>query len=318
MFDLRQLSSDELDQIKPLFETVFGVPFSLELMRWKYADGRGASWTAWDGGGGPAVHCGLMYRQVIFRGRRVRGAQLVDLMARPKSQGLSRESSPFAVLMHHLLDNLPCPDHPDGFAFGFPSDRAMRLGERLGVYRSVDHILELSLLPARRRFAPRFRPYLPASASDRALLERCWQAMARDLGDFAVGVRDPAYIAWRYFAHPQKKYTVLVLRSYFLGKVLGLAVVGPGSDGHYELLDVICALDSVPEILAGVQGWLASVGGNSLSFLLTRHFARQLEPFASGCSETQFRIMANPKMNERLLLDLDHRWWMTGGDTDYR
>ena len=318
MLELRQLPCTELDQIRPLFESVFGVPFSLDLMLWKYADGRGASWTAWDEERGPAVHGGLMYRQLLFRGAPIRAAQLVDLMAGPKSRGLSREHSPFALLIRHLFDNLACPDNPDGLVYGFPSDRAMRLGERLGVFRSVDHLQELSLLPTQRRLAPRIRSFSPSSAGDVALLERCWSAMARDFGDFALGVRNADYVAWRYFAHPNKKYTVLVVRGRFFGSVLGVAVVGPGADGWYELLDVIGAWENVPEIMSAVQRWLASVGGRSLSFSLTRRFARQLEPFASACSDTEFRILANPRMPESSLLALSDHWWTTGGDTDYR
>ena len=111
-------------------------------------------------------------------------------MATPKRSGLSRGDSPFALLIREVLAQLQTGANPDALAFGFPSDRAMRLGERLGVFCAVDDWYELSFSAQ------------PGGAFDQApdivhaidpfhakLIDRLWLSMSREFIDFPVGVR---------------------------------------------------------------------------------------------------------------------------------
>jgi hypothetical protein len=314
---IRQLPDEALAELQPLFEQVFKHPVSLELLRWKYADGRGESWLADDTQGSPAIHCGLFFRDVLHHGERFRAAQLVDLMAPPKPRGLRRSDSPFALLMDKVLKDLPRMNNPQGVAFGFPSERAMRLGERMGVYKAVDQWLELEFAPVRSRFGPRWRELHSINDYDAEKVNALWQNMALGLKAFALGVRDVAYLEQRYRAHPEKRYTLLMAESLWRRKPLGLAVIGPG-DGRYELMDVVGAWKDVPTVVGAAQNWLADRGGQSLTLSLTERFARQLEPYATGCTPTQFRIMANPFSLPDGGQSLQGNWWLTGGDTDYR
>lgn len=317
MTECRQLSTAELPLLQPLFEEVFKVPFDLPLMEWKYGAGRGAAWTLWREGG-PTVHCGLLFRRVIFQGRTVLAAQLVDLMARRKENGLSRQASPFARLMHQLLDALPGADNPDGLAFGFPSNRAMRLGESLGVYAAVDQLLELSFLPRRSWHSPGWRPWTAGSVAQEKLADACWHRLRRDMAGVALGVRDTSYLAYRYCQHPSKTYALLQVLSRWRRTPLGLVVIAPGQQGDHEIVDLLGAWEDMPEMLLAAQAWLAETGGKRLRLSLTARFARQLAPFADDCLHTEFRIMANPKMPADQLAALTDGWWLTGGDTDYR
>lgn len=314
---IRRLTNDELALLQPLFEAVFKHPVSLALLHWKYGDHRGESWLAESVDGQPVMHCGLYFRDVMLDGGMLRVAQLVDLMAPPKSQGLSRRDSPFAVLMRTILAGLPRTDNPAGVAFGFPSDRAMRLGERMGVYREVDRLMELEFSPIHRRFGPRRRVLSAIDACDAAILSDLWTRMSRDLSAFAVGVRDVRYLQQRYLAHPEQHYTLLLIESFWRKKPIGLAVIGPGDDRR-ELLDIVCAWKEVPEVIGAAQCWLAENSGKTLLFSLTERFARQMDSFAVRCEPTQFRIMGNPFSPPASILSLEGRWWLTGGDTDYR
>jgi hypothetical protein len=314
---IRQLQDHELGLLQPLFEIVFKHGVSLELLRWKYAGQRGEPWVVAGADGLATVHCGLYFRIVMFQGVQLRVAQLVDLMALPKAQGLSRTDSPFAVLMRAILASLPRADNPAGIAFGFPSERAMRLGERMKVYRSVDRVMELEFAPVRCRSGARHRVLSGVGAADVGRLNKLWQKMSRSLSDFAVGVRDAQYVQQRYLAHPERAYTLLLIESRWLKTPIGLAVVGPG-DERRELLDVVCDLKDAPEVIGAAQGWLMETAGKALSFLLTERFARQLAPHAVRCEPTQFRIMGNPFSPAACLAALEGRWWLTGGDTDYR
>ena len=315
---VRRLDSSELDRLQPLFERVFKHPISLELLQWKYAKGRGESWTAWQARNTtPFLHCGLFFRNVLLCGEPIRAAQLVDLMAGPKHTGLSREQSPFTVLMRQMLDCLPSPDNRDGVAFGFPSDRAMRLGEHSGISYAVDRWLELEFHRTKVKSGSRIRPWRPDLTSDLALANRLWREMAHDFVDFSLGVHDSEHLIHRYIERPEKKYSLCVIESRWLRLPIGIAVVGSGQT-HQEILDIIGRWEDMPEIILALQRWQLEKQGPSLKLMLTSHFAQQLEPYANQCSETQFRIMANPRTPEVTLSKLRNRWWLTGGDTDYR
>jgi len=316
---MRRLSEDELTLLQPLFEAVFKHSVSLALLRWKYADGRGESWLLESADGQALVHCGLYFRDVLVQGGLTRAAQLVDLMALPKTRGLTRADSAFAVLMRKILADLPRLDNPQGMAFGFPSDRAMRLGEHMGVYRAVDCLMELEFAPVHvtRSIKLRWRALDAINASDASVLDGLWRRMSCDLAEFAIGVRDVRYLQQRYLAHPEKRYTLLLVESFWLRTPIGLAVIGPGDDRR-ELLDVVCAWKNVPEVIGVAQRWLAEKSGKTLVFSLTEHFARQIASLAVRCDVTQFRIMGNPFSSAACLDSLKGRWWLTGGDTDYR
>lgn len=314
---IRRLEDHELGLVRPLFEVVFKHEVSLALLQWKYAEQRGESWVFQGADGQAVMHCGLFFRDIVFQGKALRVAQLVDLMALPKAQGLSRVDSPFVVLMRAILLDLPRENNPAGIAFGFPSDRAMRLGERMKVYRAVDRVMELDFGPVHRSDGARWRVLSSINAADARVLDRLWVKMSRSLAGFAVGLRDAQYLKQRYLAHPERGYSLLLVESRWLRRPIGLAVIGPG-EGRRELLDMVCAWGNVPKLLNAAQCWLAQSAGEALFLLLTERFALQLASLAVRCEPTQFRIMGNPFSPADSLASLEGRWWLTGGDTDYR
>jgi hypothetical protein len=240
------------------------------------------------------------------------------LIAAPKNSGLSREFSPFRLLMQEILDALPREGNSAGVAFGFPSGRAMRLGEHLGVYRAVDRWFELKFLPrAPGRFSPRACELMAFGDAEAGVTNRLWKRMAGDLRCFCVGVRDANFLWQRYLLHPERRYVLLRIDSAWLRRPIGLAVIRPG-DEVGELLDVVGAWADMPDIIKAVQVWLLGRREKALTFALTSHFASQLRPFAECCDETQFRIMANPQTPDAVLDQLENRWWLSGGDSDYR
>lgn len=316
MSEIRCLAADDLTLIQPLFASVFDSSISSALLQWKYANGRGSSWSLWQEGV-LLMHCGLCLRHVLLHGEPVLAAQLVDLMAAPKSAGLSRQMSPFALLMRHILAQLPSPANPEGMAFGFPSARAMRLGEHAGVYCAVDQWMALEFGPRQMRLGPRAREIVTWGSRETLAADALWTRMRADLAHFVVGVRDMDYLRHRYLTHPDKRYRVLLVESHWRRQPMGLLVLGPGT-GDNELVDVICAWDDIAESLLAARRWLHESGGLRLTLNLTSHFANPLAALADGCTETQFRIMANPQTPANTLDKLKQQWWLTGGDTDYR
>jgi hypothetical protein len=309
----------EEERIRPLFREVFKVDIGPEMVHWKYGEGRGQSWGAWDADGDLLVHCGVFYRRALAGGHVRRIAQLGDLMASPrKPGGLPREPPPIARLIRRVLSELPDEHNPDALAFGFPSERAMRLGERLGVFAQIDQVHALT-----------FDPLPPCAHGDRIdtlhqlgpqaarRLDRLWTAMAADLQDDLVGVRDAQYLRWRYFEHPENHYTCLVVRSRWLRRTLGVMFV-KDSDTERELMDIVAPLHLIPRLLTAARRWLGATAGTRLTLWLASTHAERFAPLAQHARPLEFRIMANPLGPAWVLERFDRRWWLTSGDTDYR
>lgn len=315
---ISRLDPGALPLIQPLFRQVFGHDISLSFLEWKYGAEHGESWYVGDDEGKPLLHCGVFYRDILLAGQQHRIGQLTDLMAAPKQAGLTRKDSPFTRLMQRILEELPSPRNPHGLAVGFPSDRAMRLGEHLGVYKAIDdwHELVFTARP-RRRFSPGAGDATTLGDALPALTDTLWGRMRDDLGEHPVGIRDYAYLERRYLHHPQHRHHCLLVRSFWRRRPLALAILR-GESEHLELLDLIGPLSAMPAALAAVQAWLPTVGGRSFAFWLTSRFAKQFAALAERSRVTEFRIMANPRTPAAILEQFDHRWWLTGGDTDYR
>lgn len=315
---IRRLSDDELGILPPVFLHAFGHTIDLPVLHWKYTLGRGQAWLAETAEGAPAMHCGLLFRDVLFAGQRARVAQLVDLAAAANKKGLARRNGAFSHLMRHILDELPCAENPHGIAVGFPSGRAMRLGEHMGVYHAIDHLYDLRFSCAERqgRFGLICQPVIALPSAP--IVDRLWQSMASELSDAALAWRDAAYMNWRFVQHPQNCYRLLVCRGFFLRRLHALLVVRYGDDGICHLIDVLAPPSILPDVLAALGAWCSKNKLQEIHFSLTQRFAQQLAPLAAECKPSEIRIMANPHTSAEILMHFRNNWWLTSGDTDYR
>ncbi|WP_306604997.1 hypothetical protein [Azonexus sp.] len=316
MLETCLLADDELGVVQPLFEQVFKHPISLDLLRWKYANRRGESWMVRQDDQ-YLLHCGTLFRKVLVGDEHFRVIQIADLMAPPKQSGLTRQEAPFPILLKHILGRLPGPENPHAIAFGFPSGRAMRLAEHVGVATAVDHWMELDFPALRHPLAARTSELATLGAGETPRLDALWQAMHASLGDAPLVCRDMAYLHDRYIAYPEKSYKLLLLESRWRKKALGFAAISCAT-GKPELLDIVARWDDFPEVIRAIQHWAWTQRIGGFGFWLTQGFARQLAPFAAHCHATQFRIMGNPFSPAPFLSATQGRWWLTGGDTDYR
>lgn len=314
----RLLAADER-QVQLLFREVFGDEISPAMLHWKYADGRGGAWGFWDEEGRLAAHCGVFYRTILAGGVRRKIAQLGDLMAsRRKPGGLSRRDSPFFQIIQQVLRGLRSAENPEALAFGFPSDRAMRLGEHLEVFSTIDRMFELVFTPRPSRWnADKVLTISEADAQFAQVVDGLWSEMASDLRDGLVGIRDSAYLAQRYFAHPEHRYYGYLIRSFWRHRPLGVIVVR-GEGEERELMDIIAPLHRLPRLLRGAQMWLSRSGGQRLSLWLASSHVERLAGLAQSSTPLEFRIMANPFSPAEVLERFRNGWWLTSGDTDYR
>lgn len=314
-FSVAALSAPDWPRLGALFHRVFGHPLEPRLADYKYAAGRGESTALVNDEGEVVAHCGMIFRKLFVAGVLAPGAQLGDLMVAPDARGvLSRRSSPFYRVVAAALQRLELATLKP-VVFGFPSDRAMRVGERLGLFTEIDQISEL-IWPAST--APLQAIVQPVAGPEfSALVDRLWQKMAGDLTDAVVGVRDGAYFVGRYFNHPAHQYEVYVLRSRWLRLPLGVFALRRHG-AMVELMDWVAPLDQGLAVIEQARRAAAGLGGERLMAWLTRAYAPRFAPGASSCQATEFRILVCGEVSAAWVERFKDHLWLTAGDTDYR
>lgn len=299
--------------IKSLFKKVFGSEISNALLCWKYNEGRGFNIGFANNEDTLIGHVGAVYRDVLNRGILYTVPQMTDLMVSPSNAGgLSRGSSVFGSLIKQYMGELKKDNNPLGITFGFPSARAMRAGELLGLFNCVDLIFELifGALP-KKWYSDRCRGVEKSKAQKE--INRLWGIMQKDFDNEIIGVRNFEYVCYRYFDHPEQTYLCYFITPWWSKKPFGVAFLKV-YDLHVELMDIICAKKDTRRVINALQENLKTLGKETMNFWLTKKYAMELGQIAQSMNETQFKILANPLGAEQL----KDMWWLTSGDTEYR
>ena len=240
--------------------------------------------------------------------------------------------------------------------FGFPNARHMRLGERLGHYAQVDTLFELTWrigaqsvkhLARNGVFSRVFRAKSRTHAMDWAdpatavVLDKLWGEMKSDLRHLAVPCRDSAWWRYRYANHPEHQYQCYLVQAPWTGRVLGALVLrrhianGSASGAHtvggtesvWELMDWLAPATQTPAMLQAALHIVAANHGGSLM----GWFSSNIRAAFSGAGATEHEVcsvgVTAPNENHTFHLtrdfspsvaDLSGKWWLTGGDTDFR
>lgn len=299
-----------------LFARAFGHAMPPAQWRWKYA-GLDPLGTLVRRDGRPVAFYGGMSRQIRWFGTPATAVQIGDVMVDPAERGVLTRRGPFFLATTAFAERLVGPGRAYALAFGFPSERHTRLGERLGVYARVDEVLEASwpAMPARPGLLHRTRP-LTLEQLD--TVDMLWRKMADRLTGVAIAVRNGSHIRHRFLEHPTITYLSLLVRQRFTGTAIGLVVVRDHGEPGIELVDVVAppesfvALVAVARRVAGrlgrhrVFGWMTPRAADSF-----RLSSPALVP--AGIPVPTITWSATPDLEQ-----LRGRWWLMGGDADSR
>lgn len=330
---LGRIVGDRATEMRALFADVFGHEMSVAHWQWKYGDGRGLGIGVWktsdDTVSGAAsrklvAHYGGMSRDILYFGRPARALQCCDVMVADAGRGsLSRQGPVFLCIA-------TCLEHDIGYGtahlvgFGFPTERAYRLPERLGLYARTGKMVEVHwpAMPSRPAVRLKLRELNPADPRSDDMMNACWSAMRADLGDCIAGVRDAGHVRHRYLAHPDKTYRLFVLQRRFGGEPLGVLVLRLDESGgvrRCEVLDVIGAVRWIPLLIRQARRIAAQWACPSLFAWMTDnllpHFG--LPPEAT-MQETAVLVPGNCWTAGPSIESQAGRWWLMGGDTDFR
>lgn len=301
------------DAMRTLFRNVFGHEMSVGLWQWKYSHPRGRSIVAWKNGE-MVAHYGGIARTVDFFGEPRTAIQIVDVMVDPSERGVLAKKGSFYRTASTFFELNVGYGREYAASFGFPNERAMRLARTLGLYGEIDRIVELSWPVARHR--DWWTTGRAIGAGDARWVNSVWEQMRADLKHAIVGVRDWDYIQYRYLNHPAITYDVIGVSSR-LGRPLGVVVL-KREGSRWELMDVIGALRNFPRLIRFARGFAGKSGAKQIYGWIADSFSRHFKDAGADIKDIGVSVASNISVFGPSIAEMERRWWLVSGDTDFK
>lgn len=311
--------AEHAPEVQALFSNVFKQSMAPGLWEWKYAQHRGQAIGVWDHDK-LIAHYGGLTRPVMYRGKETLASQSADVMTSLDARRSLSRRSPLFVSSASYLEQAVGFGRQHLLGYGFPNERARRAAELLGLYsHPVGKIFELQWRldeKSLRRFLYRCWLLNPENPGDAYAIDHCWHQMRQDTSDFIVGVRDAAWISHRYSQHPAHDYQIYAIAFAGFALPFGIVVLRKHPDGRFEWMDVVSKPSRIHELIYGLQRipgpstskLFAWVSDAILALFPSTQEVNDLNIGIPTCSWTQ-----GPSVDE-----LKGRWWLMGGDSDFR
>lgn len=315
---LRLIDRTHQPQALALSEAVFGRKPDQGLWEWKYGSGRGHAVGAFRDGR-LIAHYGGMARPVLYFGEPHLSVQIGDVMVEARERGLLTRNGPFFLVAATFAERYTGFGRRYLVGFGFPTERAMRVAERLGLYAQVGGLVEISWpkpeqgpsLQTRISHLNQDDPSAPTAVAE------LWRRMAHDLRNAIVGVRDWPYLLHRYYRHPCQRYAVMAVRSRISGRLRAVLVMRRDGD-EVELVDVIAPLAEIARAIAHALRHCGKLGAERMFCRITENFASVFEVANGTRNDLGIRIPTSIWTRGPAPSKIAGRWWLMSGDTDYR
>ncbi len=304
-----------------MFTASFGVEFNPELWRWKYQLGQGRCVLARQTPGGPVVaHYGGAPRRIRYFGQPELAIQVCDVMVMPGERRRYGKQSLFFKTAATFLEREIGYNVEHLLGFGFPNQKAMNIAKRLGLYQKTDDFVEVVYA---RPESPGAMPEVTLQAftmdspTDQQALNELWQRMGPGFVGGIIGVRDSAYVQYRYHQHPAaSRYQCFWLHVAEQGP-LAFVVLKQHND-NWLLMDIVCPESAVKQVLQALCQWAAQQPQSPLLMLwVTRGWLEQVLLPAASVNALNIEIPCNDWNPGPKAQDLYGRWWLTAGDMDF-
>lgn len=320
LFQVRDLSPADEDSLLRLHVHVFGPGATQAWYQWKYRVGGGLGSGVWHQGE-LIAHCGGVPRTLWRQGRRQTGLQIGDVMVAPEWRGILTRRGPFFQASHAFYSAHVGDRFGHSIAYGFPSERHLRLAVTLKLLWSAGPVHALSWdVQAADRSGPGWAwSWHSLDPSDRRFdqsVDAAWQRMRAAGAALTLGERDAAYVRWRYCERPGRRCSFFSLRRPWSPTPAGIAVLDIGAS-PVQWLDWI---GDPAAILAASRACVAEAGragAPSLTAWASPVVTQSLQG-AEVTSKSVTAWLGIPRASSLAEEDLaGMRWWLMGGDTDF-
>jgi FkbM family methyltransferase len=315
-WQLRWASIHDQNALLSLFTTAFGQPMQSSLWAWKYAELYRQGILAHIAGRAIAYYGGIP-RSFWQHEKEMKAVQICDVMVAPEVRGIMTRRGAFALTAKTFLCAQTGANKPCRLAFGFPSGRAARLGERLGMYARGDTFFEASWTTGPAERLPFWLKTEPLHQGNLAVLDKLWQDMRQSMADYVLPRKDADFFRWRYLEHPLNTYHIYLVSWRWSNKPIGAVVLRDHDVSRgQELMDFVGRPDAFELLLRAALNIARQANRPRVfGWMTTRVIAMLPSPSA------QFEISGvyiDPPALKEMVEQHHDRWWFLGGDTDFR
>lgn len=300
-----------VDNYRPIFELSFKTDFDADLWHWKYATGRGASVVAVREQS-VVAHYGGVARDIRYFGRACSAVQICDVMVLPGQRGFFSRSGLFFKTAASMLEQYAGYGAPYLLGFGFPNLKAMHVAERLGLYEKSDELLAISNPVAEAVTGWQVSEF-SAAEGIAAYADSLWQQMEVDFSDAIIGLRDAAYLNYRFVQRPGLDYRCVVVHHH--GNAVALGVLREHGE-QYLLMDIVGAAEVLSAAFSQICVFGRSVG-RPVVMWVTGGQAHRLQSPDLLTESTGIQIPCNRWSRGPETALLQGAWWLTAGDMDF-
>jgi GNAT superfamily N-acetyltransferase len=295
--------------IAKLFKEVFGREMSLDEWAWKYCErGKVYASVAKDETGNIVAHYGGMPKRMILNGREVSGLAIGDVMIHPKYRSFR--------LFKKIASMVPDEAEKDGFilGYGFPTQRALQLPEKLGLYEKVEDVFEATKAVGFANDIKRFTYKLFPLSFDDDRIGILWESVKDTLGLSVV--RDSEYLERRYKRHPLFHYELWGLRKRLGSKLQGLAVL-KREEGRMRIIDFVCPLPLLDVLIRKIENYASSAGTNELILWIPEYLKDRMVGMGFAVRNAETSIPRTTHEGGLTKNEIAGRFFYTMGDTDF-
>ncbi len=315
---VRVANKEDAPAVCHLFKKIFQQEMTHEHWRWKYDRSYSREIVVYKNDE-LVAHYGGVGLQVMLDGKENTAIQITDLMVDPAVRNTVRTASPFYLSAKYFLENFVGYKNPFLLAYGFPSERAMGLSEKLGLFGPVGKIWESNWQVKQTEkflkgkiFELNENNFLRFEKS----INRLWIKTSQALNKNYVCKKDADYFQWRYLNHPSKHYLLYLVESRMTRKPKALFVLKQ-ENNKCMLMDILIRSLDIESVIGLVMNictqqqcaQLSTWHSDLFSTLFSVHDSRQKElPIiipANTCS-------TGPEPDTQI-----NKWWFMPGDTDY-
>jgi len=317
-FRIASLGAQDSPQVERLFARVFGTEPSPGWYTWKYGDLGGTAIGLWNDHNELVAHYAGFTRTLLWQGQVVPAIQIGDVMVAPEVRGFLTRHGPFFQVCSQFFATQVGPGQKHALAFGFPNERAIRLGVTLGLYRNLGQIRQIHW-PAHCMDLPlgwKWTRLLPNSFDLERTVNKVWHDMALDFSGHVVGVRNWDHIQSRFVKRPDQPYDFFCLRRWLPRRAVAIAVMRL-TPGQAQLLDVIGPRNDFPLVIRAAIQQAAQVGATHLTAWGSNLACDVFQRCGASVGDVAAQLAAS--VTTTLAQDRIEAapWWWMGGDTDF-
>ena len=317
-FEVREATAADEAAIRDLFRTIFKHEMTREHWHWKYARDHSRAIVVYRGSQ-LVAHYGGVGLDMLAEGKACKAIQITDLMVDPSFRHAVRSKSPFYQSAKMFLERFVGFGKPFLYSFGFPSDRAMLLSEKLGLHVPVGCMWELTWPLATDDYVSGYKVVRLDSQNFAGMADKInhlWEQLKTGLGKHFTLVKNADFIRWRFIEHPAKNYEVYLLLGKLLHTPKGLIVLHR-DQGNCRLMDLLSGLNNLKAMIGEAKRLAAVGGGKQLMTWSTDVFVDRFECGAPGSRKLPVIIPANSCSPGPSPEQQKNKWWLLPGDTDY-